>query len=112
MSPGSNTESYPTYARIGLRENPGKNLNQVTCLDRVSNPGHLVSQPDALTVTPQVTTLPDGSPVDGPKRWMSSSKNDFLRELLASCLRYSPSLHSFLLDRYSGHMGEAEIPIL
>ncbi|KAJ4439191.1 hypothetical protein ANN_07308 [Periplaneta americana] len=46
------TESYPAFARIGLRENPGKNLNQVTCPDRDSNPGHLVSQPDALTVTP------------------------------------------------------------
>ncbi|KAJ4452014.1 hypothetical protein ANN_03527 [Periplaneta americana] len=56
MSPGSSTESYPAFARIGLRENPGKNLNQVTCPDRDSNPGHLVSQPDALTVTPQVWT--------------------------------------------------------
>nr|KAJ4444099.1 hypothetical protein ANN_05888 [Periplaneta americana] len=28
MSPGSNTESYPAFARIELRENPGKNLNQ------------------------------------------------------------------------------------
>ncbi|KAJ4450934.1 hypothetical protein ANN_02369 [Periplaneta americana] len=27
MNPGSNTESYPAFARIGLRENPGKNLN-------------------------------------------------------------------------------------
>ncbi|KAJ4436104.1 hypothetical protein ANN_18731 [Periplaneta americana] len=56
-SPGSlkasNTESYPAFARIGLRENPGKNLNQVTCPDQDSNPGHLVSRPDALTVTPQ-----------------------------------------------------------
>ncbi|KAJ4447140.1 hypothetical protein ANN_09141 [Periplaneta americana] len=55
--PGSlkacNTESYPAFARIGLRENPGKNLNQVTCPDRDSNPGHLVSRPDALSVTPQ-----------------------------------------------------------
>ncbi|KAJ4443974.1 hypothetical protein ANN_05763 [Periplaneta americana] len=56
MSPGSSTESYPAFARIGLRENPGKNLNQITCPDRDSNPGHLVSQPDALTVTPQVWT--------------------------------------------------------
>ncbi|KAJ4435919.1 hypothetical protein ANN_18541 [Periplaneta americana] len=56
MSPGSSTESYPAFAHIGLRENPGKNLNQVTCPDRDSNPGHLVSQPDALTVTPQVWT--------------------------------------------------------
>ncbi|KAJ4432180.1 hypothetical protein ANN_20796 [Periplaneta americana] len=47
------TESYPAFARIGLSENPGKNLNQVTCPDRDSNPGHLVLQPDALTVTPQ-----------------------------------------------------------
>ncbi|KAJ4434245.1 hypothetical protein ANN_22795 [Periplaneta americana] len=57
MSPGSSTESYPAFARIGLRENPGKNLNQVTCPDRDSNPGHLVLRPDALTVTPQL--IPD-----------------------------------------------------
>ncbi|KAJ4429783.1 hypothetical protein ANN_21987 [Periplaneta americana] len=57
MSPGSSTESYPVFARIGLRENPGKTLNQVTCPDRDSNPGHLVSQPDALTVTPQSLML-------------------------------------------------------
>ncbi|KAJ4434364.1 hypothetical protein ANN_22923 [Periplaneta americana] len=57
MSPGSSTESYPAFARFGLRENPGKNLNQVTCPDRDSNPGHLVSQPDALTVTPQVESF-------------------------------------------------------
>ncbi|KAJ4428581.1 hypothetical protein ANN_24625 [Periplaneta americana] len=54
MSPGSSTESYPVFARIGLRETPGKNLNQVTCPDRDSNPGHLVSWPDALTVAPQM----------------------------------------------------------
>ncbi|KAJ4450684.1 hypothetical protein ANN_02113 [Periplaneta americana] len=53
MSPGSSTESYPAFARIGLSENPGKNLNQVTCLDQDSNPGNLISQPDALTVTPK-----------------------------------------------------------
>ncbi|KAJ4432327.1 hypothetical protein ANN_20946 [Periplaneta americana] len=29
MSPGSSTESYPAFAHIGLRENPGKNPNQV-----------------------------------------------------------------------------------
>ncbi|KAJ4452253.1 hypothetical protein ANN_03771 [Periplaneta americana] len=56
MSPGSSTESYPAFDRIGLRGNPGKNLNQATCPDRDSNPGHLVSRPDALTVTPQVWT--------------------------------------------------------
>ncbi|KAJ4433443.1 hypothetical protein ANN_15745 [Periplaneta americana] len=53
MSPGSSTESYPAFARIGLRENHGKNLNRVTCPDQDSNPGHLVSRPDALTVIPQ-----------------------------------------------------------
>ncbi|KAJ4425453.1 hypothetical protein ANN_28069 [Periplaneta americana] len=58
MSPGSSTESYPAFARIGLRENPGKNLNQLTCPDQYSNPGHLVSQPDALTVTPQLHFSP------------------------------------------------------
>ncbi|KAJ4451025.1 hypothetical protein ANN_02461 [Periplaneta americana] len=58
MSPGSSTESYPAFAHIGLRENPGKNLNQVTCPDRESNPGHLVLQPDALTVTPQDVIVP------------------------------------------------------
>ncbi|KAJ4450011.1 hypothetical protein ANN_01418 [Periplaneta americana] len=56
MSPGSSTESYPAFAHIGLRENPRKNLNHVTCPDRESNPGHLVSRPDALTLTPQVWT--------------------------------------------------------
>ncbi|KAJ4431146.1 hypothetical protein ANN_19741 [Periplaneta americana] len=51
--PGSlkaRSESYPAFAHIGLRENPGRNLNQVTCPDRESNPGHLVSRLDALTV--------------------------------------------------------------
>ncbi|KAJ4435874.1 hypothetical protein ANN_18494 [Periplaneta americana] len=38
MSPGSNTESYPAFAHIGLRESSGKNLNQITCPDRESNP--------------------------------------------------------------------------
>ncbi|KAJ4445839.1 hypothetical protein ANN_12524 [Periplaneta americana] len=56
MSLGSSTESHPAFARIGLRKNPGKNLNQVTCPDRDSNPGHLVSRLDVLTVTPQQAT--------------------------------------------------------
>ncbi|KAJ4432363.1 hypothetical protein ANN_20982 [Periplaneta americana] len=54
MSPVASTESYPAFAHIGLRENPGKNLNQVTFPDQELNPGHLVSWPDALIVTPQV----------------------------------------------------------
>ncbi|KAJ4430220.1 hypothetical protein ANN_22431 [Periplaneta americana] len=36
MSPGSSTESYPALARIGLRENPGKNLNQVVSVSAVA----------------------------------------------------------------------------
>ena len=56
MSPGSSTDSYPAFAHIGLRENAGKKLNQVTCPDRESNLGNLVSRPDALTVIPQVWT--------------------------------------------------------
>ncbi|KAJ4431094.1 hypothetical protein ANN_19689 [Periplaneta americana] len=53
-SAGGCTESYPAFARIGLRENPGKNLNQATFPDRDSNPGHLVSRQDAQTVVPQI----------------------------------------------------------
>ncbi|KAJ4431589.1 hypothetical protein ANN_20188 [Periplaneta americana] len=53
MNSGSNTESYPAFAHIRLRENPEKNLNQVTCPDWESNPGHLVLRLDVLAVTPQ-----------------------------------------------------------
>ncbi|KAJ4425432.1 hypothetical protein ANN_28047 [Periplaneta americana] len=53
LSDGYSTDSYPAFAHIGLRENPGKNLNQVICPNQESNPGHLVLLPDALTVTPQ-----------------------------------------------------------
>ncbi|KAJ4436638.1 hypothetical protein ANN_16769 [Periplaneta americana] len=53
MSPGSRVESYPAFARIGLRENPGKYLNQVTCLNQDLNSGPLVSRSSILTVTPQ-----------------------------------------------------------
>ncbi|KAJ4446586.1 hypothetical protein ANN_13283 [Periplaneta americana] len=58
MSPGSSTESYSAFANIGLRENPGKNLNQVTCPDRESKPEDLVFWPAALTVTPQYNQTP------------------------------------------------------
>ncbi|KAJ4451067.1 hypothetical protein ANN_02504 [Periplaneta americana] len=45
MSPESGTESYPAFARIGLRENPGKNLNQETSLGKVASAerGQIVS---------------------------------------------------------------------
>ncbi|KAJ4446950.1 hypothetical protein ANN_13652 [Periplaneta americana] len=53
MSPESSTESCPAFAHIGLRENPGKKPNQVIFPERESNPGHLLSRPDALAVTPR-----------------------------------------------------------
>ncbi|KAJ4433030.1 hypothetical protein ANN_15287 [Periplaneta americana] len=81
MSPRSSTDSYPAFAHIGLRENPGKNLNQVTCPNRESNPDHLVSRPDALTVTPQVST--------GYTKWDRRKNEDILQELnLSSILDY------------------------
>ncbi|KAJ4449595.1 hypothetical protein ANN_00998 [Periplaneta americana] len=46
----------PSICSYWVEGKPRKNLNQVTCPDRDSNPGHLVSRPDALTVTPQVWT--------------------------------------------------------
>ncbi|KAJ4428549.1 hypothetical protein ANN_24593 [Periplaneta americana] len=83
MSLGSSTESYPAFARIGLRENPGKNLNQVTCPDRDLNPGHLVSRPEALTVTPQQQML---------RVWRYSAS-----EMELECqLKWSPKLKIFL----------------
>ncbi|KAJ4425768.1 hypothetical protein ANN_27391 [Periplaneta americana] len=85
MSPGSSTESYPAFAHLGLRENPGKNLNQVTCPDRESNPGHLVSRPDALTITPQwrlVNLWIGGAAID-----FGTYKFHFLISLLISRLR-------------------------
>ncbi|KAJ4450198.1 hypothetical protein ANN_01605 [Periplaneta americana] len=74
----SSTESYPAFAHIGLRENPGKNLNQVTCPDRKSNPGHLVSQPDALTVTPQLNSrkLPPLSEIVIETRSVANTSNN------------------------------------
>ncbi|KAJ4438156.1 hypothetical protein ANN_14095 [Periplaneta americana] len=44
MSPGSNTVSYPTFAHIGLRENPGKNLNQFTQLRQQKYQNELVAK--------------------------------------------------------------------
>ncbi|KAJ4444661.1 hypothetical protein ANN_06458 [Periplaneta americana] len=58
MSPRSSTEIYPAFARIGLRESPGRNLNQITCPERDLNPGYLVTRPEALTITPQVRRFP------------------------------------------------------
>ncbi|KAJ4434993.1 hypothetical protein ANN_23565 [Periplaneta americana] len=52
MNPGSSTESYPAFAHIGLKENPGKNLNQIVKTgDRV---GH-----NPIVITRQRNLLPD-----------------------------------------------------
>ncbi|KAJ4438682.1 hypothetical protein ANN_14629 [Periplaneta americana] len=56
VSPGVQHPKLPAFAHIGLRDNPGKKLNHVTCPNRESNPDHLVLRSDALTVTPQKTT--------------------------------------------------------
>ncbi|KAJ4448554.1 hypothetical protein ANN_10572 [Periplaneta americana] len=50
MSPGTGSESYPAFALNGLRENPGKNLNQMLN-------GFIVS----LTIQWAVVILRDGS---------------------------------------------------
>ncbi|KAJ4435225.1 hypothetical protein ANN_23803 [Periplaneta americana] len=60
MSSELSTESYPAFARIGLRNpTPQINLNQVICPDRGLNPGHVVSRSDALTVIPQGIDIPE-----------------------------------------------------
>ncbi|KAJ4447614.1 hypothetical protein ANN_09621 [Periplaneta americana] len=46
MSPGSSTERYPEFAHIGLRENPGKNLNQVILRRFTNILGYLASERD------------------------------------------------------------------
>ncbi|KAJ4439907.1 hypothetical protein ANN_08037 [Periplaneta americana] len=94
MSPGSSTESYPVFAHIGLRENPGKNLNQVTCPNRESNPGHLVSRPDALTVTPQSCDVRQGGGHIGitiPQGFIPQERFDTLKgPLNGACAAWSP----------------------
>ncbi|KAJ4452084.1 hypothetical protein ANN_03600 [Periplaneta americana] len=93
MSPGSNTESYPAFPHIGLRETPGKNVNQVTYPNRESNPGHLVLRPDALTVTPQVwTTL----------QWVTVKTGELLR------IDRRNTVRSIIANRFREH-GEYEV---
>ncbi|KAJ4444954.1 hypothetical protein ANN_06753 [Periplaneta americana] len=77
MSPGSSTESYPAFARIGLRRKPRKKPQPGTCPDRDSNPGHLVSRPDALTVTPQSSSFTEGTSIARAKEFNRESVNQF-----------------------------------
>ncbi|KAJ4432301.1 hypothetical protein ANN_20920 [Periplaneta americana] len=48
-----NAELHTLYPSPDVDGKLRKNLNQVTCPERESNPDHLVSRPDALNVTPQ-----------------------------------------------------------
>ncbi|KAJ4444951.1 hypothetical protein ANN_06750 [Periplaneta americana] len=98
MSAGSSTESYPASARIGLRENPGKNLNQVTCPNRDSNPGHLVLQPDALTVTPQFTGKSTNftSKINSYRKMQYRSLSGEVAKVEKSSVRYKQLLTSGL----------------
>ncbi|KAJ4450070.1 hypothetical protein ANN_01477 [Periplaneta americana] len=106
MSPGSSTESYPAFARIGLRENPGRNLNQVTCPDRDSNPGHLISQPEALTVTPQPWISRNA-----PIQW--SEKSSYLTPLFVwSCVKnkiYSENIPNLVVLKKKGKQATAGV---
>ncbi|KAJ4438807.1 hypothetical protein ANN_14759 [Periplaneta americana] len=54
---GVHSEDFKSPRIPKVEGKPRKNLNQVTCPDRDSNSGHLVSRPDALTVTPQVSVI-------------------------------------------------------
>ncbi|KAJ4435096.1 hypothetical protein ANN_23671 [Periplaneta americana] len=117
MSPGSSTENYLTFAHIGLRENLVKNLNQVTCPDQESNPGHLVSRPDALTVTPQIW-MAKRDEVTGEWRKLHNaelhalySSPDVIRNIKSRRLRWtghvagmgeSRNAHSVLVGRPEG----------
>ncbi|KAJ4427543.1 hypothetical protein ANN_25191 [Periplaneta americana] len=61
MRPRSSTESYPAFARIGLRENLGKNLNQIV-LRRLGKPSKAVKlisprQPGKTAVRQQATRV-------------------------------------------------------
>ncbi|KAJ4448405.1 hypothetical protein ANN_10421, partial [Periplaneta americana] len=61
MSPGSSTESYPAFARIGLRENPGKNLNQ-TYTNFLENTIPHVLEDTPLINRQHIHFLHDGAP--------------------------------------------------
>ncbi|KAJ4434038.1 hypothetical protein ANN_16357 [Periplaneta americana] len=98
MSPGSSTESYPAFARIGLRENPGKNLNQVTCPDQDSNPGHLIARSDTLTITQQyrAAKFVKGKREDG---------NDTIKELKWETLE-NRRRKTRITSLYRAHLGQ------
>ncbi|KAJ4435097.1 hypothetical protein ANN_23672 [Periplaneta americana] len=129
MSPGSSTESYPAFALIELRENPGKNLNQVTCPDRESNPGHLVSRLDVLThrklpsicsywvkgnprkkpqpgnlLRPGIEPGPPGFPARRANRYSTGVDNNGIRQAVTvNGERYYSMLQNFVIPRPRNH---------
>ncbi|KAJ4435381.1 hypothetical protein ANN_17995 [Periplaneta americana] len=59
MSPGSSTESYPAFARIGLRENPGKKPqpDPTIRIERDLNQAHQVEQEKRAIYEPCIPYL-------------------------------------------------------
>ncbi|KAJ4437062.1 hypothetical protein ANN_17197 [Periplaneta americana] len=71
MSPGSSTESYPAFARIGLRENLGKNLNQEWADAGLKVYDVTLRSESALNMTERIKTkssTPSCSEMNG-KKW-------------------------------------------
>ncbi|KAJ4431539.1 hypothetical protein ANN_20138 [Periplaneta americana] len=62
MSSGSSTESYPVFAHIGLRENPGKNLNQIMSRSK-SGVNRPPIDPDALKKAVEEIIAPPGNKI-------------------------------------------------
>ncbi|KAJ4432760.1 hypothetical protein ANN_21398 [Periplaneta americana] len=87
----SSTESYPAFAHNWVEENPGRNLNQVTCPDRDSNLGHLVSRSYAPTVTPHnIIRFADDIALLAEKKTL----RDMLVELNGSCEQYEMKINA------------------
>ncbi|KAJ4442534.1 hypothetical protein ANN_04121 [Periplaneta americana] len=82
MSPGSSTESYPAFARIGLRENPGKNSTRNIKTRRLRWAGHVARMRESRNAYRVLVGRPEGKrPLGRPRRrWEDNIKMD-LREV-------------------------------
>ncbi|KAJ4437000.1 hypothetical protein ANN_17132 [Periplaneta americana] len=97
MRPGSSTESYPAFARIGLRENPGRNLNQLS--DVLDSRKQLLGK---IIVFVKFTPNPSGT--QNMERIVRESKEYTRSEMyLSPIVRSSPiaSLVPFMKLNYS-----------
>ncbi|KAJ4443949.1 hypothetical protein ANN_05738 [Periplaneta americana] len=112
MSPGSSTDSYPPFARIGLNENSGKNVNQITCPERDSNPCHLVSQSDAPTnVIPQVAVLlvlGFNPYVSGSFQYLAPQKNEASKLFKTGC-QFPPCFGSYSTENVWSEFHQGKI---